>query len=458
MSRLLVIVLFIPLSACTPYGGSPDIGSMTGPALPQIPEVWQVAQDRIGEVEVGWIARLGDEQLELLVREAQSNNRNLQSLLAALQRSRAFADQARSALFPALNVSAAAAEGGRIADSSTDNYSSGASLSWELDVWGRVRATRKAATYSAESAHADYVFAQYSLAATVARNYFLLIESTMQEAVAQKSLDALRETARIVRSQRNVGAADAYDEHLAAANLASGEANLLQTQVGKRLARRALEVLLGRYPQEQLLVRPDLPEVPGLPSSGLPSELLERRPDVIAAELAIASAFSELQAAKAARLPTFSLSGSLDINAQRARDVLDTDNGTWSLASALLGPLFDAGLRRAQVEAADAAQRQAIANYAQVALAAFQEVEDSLDQNAVLTLRVMALETAANAQNRAFALARLRYEEGETNLLDVLTVQSNTLSADSTLVAARRQQLDEWVNLNLALGGSWDPQ
>ena len=450
-----VLLSFI-LAACAPYAQRPDLPSLTEPALPDLPPAWQVAQASVGDVEVGWLARLDDPQLEDLVREAQNNNRNLQAAYAGVERARALTRQARAALFPALNYSAAVAEGGRIADSSSDSYSSGLSLSWELDVWGRVRASRNASVYSAESAEADYVFSQYSLAAAVAQSYFLVIESHLQEEVAQKSLDALTETARIVSSQREVGAADAYDEHLATANMASSRANLLQVQGGKRLARRALEVLLGRYPHDDLFVRKDLPNVPALPASGVPSSLLERRPDLIAAALTIASAFSDVGAAKAARLPTFSLSGSADINSPRARDILDTDNGTWSLASALLGPLFDAGLRRAQVEAADATQRQAIASYAQIALTAFQEVEDSLDQNSVLALQVAALQDAATAQNRAFNLAQLRYEEGETNLLDVLTIQSNTLTADSNLVSAKRQQLDEWVNLNLALGGSWE--
>lgn len=456
MKPLIVAIACLLTAACVPYAQQPDLPSITRTALPDLPPEWRVAQDALGDVEVGWIARLEDTQLEELVREAQANNRDLLAAKSAVERSFALARQARSSLFPALNYSAAAVEGGRLADSSADSYSAGLSLSWELDVWGRVRATRNAAVYSAESAHADYVFSQYSLAAAVAKSYFLVIESELQEEVSRKSLDALRETVRIVRSQRELGAADAYDEHLATANLASGEANLIQVQGGKRLARRALEVLLGRYPHDRLATRLDLPELPALPKTGLPSELLERRPDLIAAELAIASAFSDLGAAKAARLPTLSLSGSLDYGAQRASELLDTDNGTWSLASALLGPLFDAGLRRAQVEAADANQRRAIADYAQTALTAFQEVADSLDQNEVLDRRVAALTNAAIAQNRAFDLARLRYEEGETNLLDVLTVQSNTLAADSNLVAARRQQLDEWINLNLALGGSWD--
>ncbi|MEM7003385.1 MAG: efflux transporter outer membrane subunit [Pseudomonadota bacterium] len=454
--RTLTILVCLALMGCAQYAKQPDLPALTEPALPEPPTAWQTAQQSLGEVEVGWIAEINDPALLALVSEAQQNNRNLQAAEAGVRRAFSLVRQARAALLPGVNYSAAAAQGGRVADSASDNYSSGLSLNWELDIWGRVRASRNAAQYSAESAQADFVFAQYSLAAAVAQAYFVAIEAALLEEVSAKSLNALQETVRIVESQREVGAADAFDEFLAAANLATGKATLAQAQGAELLALRALEVLLGRYPAADLATPDDLPEVPATPKAGVPSELLERRPDIIAAQLSVASAFSDVGAAKAARLPALSLSSSLDITAPRARDAFKTDNGTCSIAAAILGPLFDAGLRRAQVEAASATQEQAIANYTQIALQAFQEVEDSLDQNLVLARRVNALEEAAVAQNRAFNLAQLRYEEGETNLLDVLTIQSDTLAADSNLVSARRQQLDEWVRLNLALGGHWD--
>lgn len=456
MKRLAIVGTCLVISACAPFAKRPDLPALTRPALPELPPAWQVAQESVGEVKVGWIGAFDDPVLTALVVEAQANNRNLQAALAGLEQSQAIARQARAALLPALNYSAAAVEGGPVAGSSADSYATGLSLGWELDVWGRVRASRNAAAYAAASAEADYIFTQYSLAAAVAQTYFLVIEAGLQEAVAQKSLDALTQTARIVGAQRELGAADAYDESLANSNLATARATLAQAQGAKRLARRALEVLVGRYPADAIEARTDLPAVPALPGAGVPSTLLERRPDLIAAELAVASAFSDVGATKATRLPTFSLSGALDVAAFDFSDALDPDNGAWSLATSLLGPLFDAGLRRAQIDAASAVQRQAIAAYAQTALNAFQEVENSLDQNAVVAVRVKALQEAADAQNRAFDLAQLRYEEGETSLLDVFVVQANTLAADAAAVTVRREQLDEWINLNLALGGSWE--
>ncbi|MEM7452700.1 MAG: TolC family protein, partial [Pseudomonadota bacterium] len=262
MKRLALLACTAALTACAPFAQKPDLPELTRPALPELPPAWQVAQESVGDVQVGWIAAFDDPVLTALVVEAQANNRNLQTALAGLEQSRALARQARAALFPALNYSASAAEAGPVAGSSADSYASGLSLSWELDVWGRVRASRDSAAYAAASAEADYVFSQYSLAATVAQTYFLLIESELQEAVAQKSLDALAQTARIVSAQRELGAADAYDASLANANLATARATLAQTQGSKRLARRALEVLVGRYPADALESRTDLPPVP----------------------------------------------------------------------------------------------------------------------------------------------------------------------------------------------------
>lgn len=455
MRALICILLTAALAGCAPFARTPDTGALVAPSLGDVPTAWQLAQARVGDVDVGWAERLGDPALVALIREAQVNNRDLKTALAGLEQARALVRQARAPLMPAINYSTAASEGGPVDGRSSDAYSAGLTLGLELDVWGRVRATRDSVSYAAAAVEADYVFAQYSLAAGVAQTYFQLIESSLQEEVARKSLDALAATERIVSAQRELGAADGYDEALAVANVATARATLAQAAGGKRLARRALEVLVGRYPANALEVRADLPAVPAIPAAGLPSALLERRPDLVAAEYDVASAFSSVGAVRATRLPTFNLSGSLETQALSLGDALDPGNGLWSLATSLLGPLFDAGLRRAQIDEATAAQRQAINAYAQAALTAFQDVENSLDQNRVVAERVDALARAAEAQNRAFDLAKVRYEAGETPLLDVFVVQANTLTADSALVTARREQLDEWVTLSLALGGDW---
>jgi NodT family efflux transporter outer membrane factor (OMF) lipoprotein len=293
------------------------------------------------------------------------------------------------------------------------------------------------------------------LAASVAQGYFLLIEAGLQEEVARKSLAVLAETSRIVSAQRELGAVSSLDVALARRDLANAEASLADAEVNRRQALRALEVLLGRYPASTLAARAELPAVPAPPPPGLPAGLLVRRPDLVASELSLAASFKNLEAARASRLPTLSLTGALSGASSELSEVLDSDNAGWQLATSLLGPLFDAGLRRSQIEEGAAARSEALEGYVQTVLTAFQEVENGLDQIAILERRERALRDAAEAANRALSLARLRYREGETDLLDVLTIQSTTFAADSALVKVQRQRLDQWVNLNLALGGSW---
>lgn len=456
MSRLgTMIVAIALLAACTPFAEKQSARDVGATALPDVAEVWQMAGAATGDVRFDWIARLEDPVLGALVEDAQENNRDLRQAAARVAQFRARVRQSRSGLWPALNYSGSVGEAGPLEGSGSRSYDAGVQLNWELDLWGRLRANRWSAYLTAEAAAADYRFSQYALAASVAQGYFLLIEAGLQEEVAKKSLAVLAETSRIVSAQRELGAVSSLDVALARRDLANAEASLANAEVNRRQALRALEVLLGRYPASALAARVELPAVPAPPPPGLPAGLLVRRPDIIASELSLAASFKNLEAARASRLPTLSLTGALSGASSELSEVLDSDNAGWQLATSLLGPLFDAGLRRSQIEEGAAARSEALEAYVQTVLTAFQEVENGLDQIAILERRERALRDAAEAANRALSLARLRYREGETDLLDVLTIQSTTFTADSALVTVQRERLDQWVNLNLALGGSW---
>lgn len=436
---------------------SPEIAGQAARAdLPDTPNAWAIASERIGPVEAGWIDQLGDPILSDLVQEAMANNRNLQGAAANVQRSWALAGQAGAALSPSVSLSSGATRSGNIEDTGGDSYSLTGQASWELDVWGRIRAGNQAAVLSAEAAEADYIYSQYSLAAAVARAYFLAIEADRQASVVENTLTALGETDRIVGVQFEFGLATSQDVALSKSDLARTRASLIAAQGSQRDALRALEVLLGRYPAADMQVRRTLPDVPAPPPAGLPSELLDRRPDIIAAERRVASAFNSLDQAKAARMPSISLTGSLGGSSGDLTNLINPTNVAWQAATSVVAPLIDGGLREAQVEQANAEQTQAIAAYSDTVLTAFQEVEGSLDQTVVLRDRAVSLEEAAREANNALRVVNLRYEEGETDLLDVLTIQQRVLSSEGDLVSIERAQLDEWVALNLALGGSWE--
>lgn len=456
MKHLLVGLAATLLSGCASITSPEQAATAARADLPETPTAWAMAGERVGAVEPGWIAKFDDPVLSALVTEALANNRNLQAAAANVQRSWALAGQAGAALSPSVSLSSGATRSGNIEDSGGDTYSLTGQASWELDVWGRIRAGNQAAVLSAEAAEADYIYSQYSLAAAVARAYFLAIEADRQAETVQNTLDALNETDRIVGVQFEFGMATSQDVALSRSDLARTKASLIAAQGSQRDALRALEVLLGRYPAAELQVRRDLPAVPAAPPPGLPSQVLERRPDIIAAERRVASAFNSLDQAKAARMPSISLTGSVGGSSGDLTNLINPTNIAWQAATSLVAPLIDGGLRESQVAQASAEQSQAIASYADTALTAFQEVEGALDQSVVLKDRAVQLELAADEANNALRIVNLRYEEGETDLLDVLTIQQRVLSNEGDVVSIERAQLDEWIALNLALGGSWE--
>ena len=444
------------LPACASLRGSDEAASAVRADLPELPEHWASAAKNVGDADVGWIDSFNDPALTKLVAEAQAHNKNLAAAAANIDRARALAGQASAALAPQVNLVAGGAErGGLETSDSVTALNAGAQLNWELDVWGRLRAQRRAANFNLQAAEADYLFAQYSLAAGVARAYFIAIEAGEQEAIAAQSVDALENIARIVDIQYKNGLASAQDPALAKTDLASAKDSLAAIGGAKRDAIRALEILLGRYPGADLGVAASLPAAPAPPNVGIPSQVLERRPDLVSAERTVAAAFNQRDAAKAATLPAISLTSTIGGASGQLTNLLDPANVAWTVAGNLVAPLFDGGLRKSRVEQASAEQRQAIAAYGQAALDAFGEVENALDQGEVLQRRQAAVNEAAQQAGEAFRIVQLRYNEGETDLIDVLTIQQRVFSAQSNRLSVLRLLLEQRVNLHLALGGDW---
>ena len=420
------------------------------------PQEW-VEQSVIGAVEVDWIDSFQDDTLVKLVREAQDNNKDLQAAAANVERSRALAVQAGAGLKPAVSLTGGGSRSGIIESGAPEasSYTVGAQIDWELDLWGRVRSGAQAAAESAAAAEADYRYTQHSIAAAAARAYFANIEANLQLGIARENLKITEETLRIVNVTAESGVAARQDVALAQADLASARESLTSLEGSQRDASRSLEVLLGRYPSAELKVRESLPEVPDLPPAGVPSEILERRPDLVAAERRVASAFKALDQAKAARLPSLSLTSNVGGSSSDLSDLLDPTNVAWRLGANLLAPIFDGGARRAQVEAATADQKAALASYGQAALKAFQEVESGLDQGVVLSKRIHEIVIVERESAEAYRLADIRYKEGESELLDLFAFQRRLISARANLASLRRALLEQRVNLHLSLGGDW---
>ncbi len=448
----LVLVLFITGCATNQTGedSAKDVSKMIN-----VPDSWGT-KTSTAEISIDWLNEFNDPLLLTLIDEGKTNNLDLQSAAGNVEKAWVLANQAGAALQPVANLSLGdAASGTANSTPSTNRKSLTTQVSWELDIWGRIRASSRAAVQSARSAEADYKYALHSLSANIAKAYFIVIEAKSQADVSRKNQSILKRTLRIVNVQFENGLATAQDVSLSRSKLASAEENLLQVEASKREAVRSLELLLGRYPNAELELPDILPELPPSLPAGLPSAILERRPDIIAAERKLAAAFDSTEAAKAAALPSFSLTGSIGGSSADLSKILDPANVAWQLAANLMVPIFDQGAIKSKIKIANIEQKQALNFYVKTALDAFSDVEILLDQGNVLDQREKFLIESQQQINNAYRIANLRYQEGEIELLDVLTLQQQAISADSNSVAIKRALLDQRVNLYLALGGVW---
>ena len=338
----------------------------------------------------------------------------------------------------------------------TLNNSFGVSLdlSWEVDLWGRVKAGALAAEADARASAADLVAAQHSIAAQTAKAWFALVEARQQVALARDTVESFEDNAEWIRERYERGVAQPLDLRLALSNAADARAALEGTQVVAGRAARQLEVLLGRYPANDAEGSGELPTLAGSIPAGLPSELLERRPDLHAARERLIAADRRLDQAEAARLPSLRLTASGGRSSEELSNLTDGDFDVWSLAGGLTAPIFHGGALEAGEVLADARTAEAYALWAQRALVAFAEVETALDSEAYLERRVRELREATDQARAAERLARDRYRAGVEGVLAVLEAQRRAVSNEARWLAARRERLDNRIDLWLALGGT----
>ena len=456
MIRLLTIaVIFAVLAGCgTPSDPTGDLGRRD---LPQSPDSWRGEAALAAQVNNGWIANFDDETLDTLVAEAQANNRNLQAAATNVERAAALSRQAGAALKPAAALNLSTTSTGAIEGvGTTEQYQAGLQIDWKLDLWGRLQAGRKAADATLVAESLDLKFAQSSLAASVARSYFLAKDARQQAGIAEQTVRNLERIHSVVQLQFDEGVVSSQDLHLARSDLAASRSSLAGARQAERDALRALEVLIGRYPGANLDLESAFPAVPPRPPAGVPSEVLERRADLVAAERRIAAAFHQTDQAKTAQLPSISLTGNIGGASTSLQDVLNPANAAWRAAGSLLAPIFQSGALRAQIDAANADQKAAIAAYGQKALDVFAEVEIQLDTNETLAEQVREVEQAYRTAEEAFRIARLRHDNGDISLLELIQVEQRSVQRKSEWVALQRQMLEERVNLYLALGGDWE--
>ena len=423
-----------------------------------IEETWQSGQKTAPRlVDDGWLSNFQDTRLSQLVEEALRNNRDLQGGAAVVAEAEARARRAGADLRPTADLAADATRSDAGPSSSASSqYNLGLQVSWEVDLWDRLGSESRAQALDAIAAAADFEFARQSLAARVAESWFVTIGNKLQLALDEDVLAIERDTLNVVQLRVDAGAVSRVDLNVARADVARAKESMARSQGNLDEAVRSLEVLLGRYPAAELNVTDQLTSYPEPIPAGLPSELLERRPDLIARDRQVAAAFNRTQAAQAARLPRLALTGAVGGASGSLRDILNPSNVAWSLGTNLLAPIYDGGRLQADVEIRTAQQEQALAAYASTALQAFEEVETALANERVLLVREERLTIVVDELAEAVRILELRYNAGEIDLLSLNQVKKSYFTARDDMLRVKVERLRQRVNLHLALGGSFE--
>jgi len=455
MTRACVAVLVTALGACA---------NLTAPSHEEIydkamqgvavPAEWSAAAEA-NAFRPEWIGFDNDTELKALIDEAIAHNPDLRAAGARLEQVRLQMQLAGADLLPSVAFGAKYSDSLQPANG-LDINGFGIALNWEIDLWGRARAEKKAGEATYRSAEADYVFARQSLAATTIQAWLLCIEATRQTAFAEAKRKAAYDQAGLIQHRETVGRASREEVALANAQAHALDDVVYQAEQGRQQALRALELIAGRYPSATLAVPAALPGILQPVPAGLPADLVERRPDLLAARDRYEAAFFSHEEARAARLPRLALNagaGRLTSDYVKFKDGLDST--VFPIGAKLVWPLFDQGRLKTEVYIADQQQQEAAANYAKIILVAFGEVENALAADSLLQQRERALSGQVEALQTAVTAAGEQYRVGKGDQYGVLQEQISLIAAEVALLRVRIEQRTQRVTLYLALGGDF---
>ncbi|MGL6070914.1 efflux transporter outer membrane subunit [Craterilacuibacter sp.] len=436
----------------------------------EMPGAWQSGAQAPAAAQMivvqDWWKSFNDPVLDKLVDEALVYNRNLAQAVARVDEARAQAGIARANLVPQLSANAGFQRGRTSADSAggsqlSDARTANGVLSWELDLWGKLRRANEAALANLAASEYTRDATRLSISASVAQAYFQLRAYDAQLDITRRTLVSREEGLRINKRRFEGGVTSELTYRQAEAEAASARAGVPSLQQSVIQTENALAILLGRSPRalvDSKIARGAVAalQVPVDIPAGLPSDLLMRRPDLRAAEQQLKAANARIGVARAAYFPTIGLTGALGSQSTALDTLFSGPMRTWSFATNLAMPIFDWGKTGAGVDAASAQQKQALATYELAIQSAFGETLDALSFTQTSRDRQAALFTQLQALQESLRLARLRYDNGYSSYLEVLDSERGSYQAELQLVSARLDQLQAAINLYKALGGGWD--
>lgn len=433
---------------------------------PATPPAWQSPSASGSSLaDQSWRTFFAYGDLPALIDEALRANRDLRIAAERIELARAQYGLARSALVPtiAADASATAQRGPTPLDPnrnrSGESYSAGLAMpTWEIDLWGRIRSQVDAARLNVEATEAQRRAAEVSLVASVAGSWLELLEIDQQLAVSRRTRDSRRDSLRLIRLRFQAGVVSMVDVTQAETSLAQADQAIADLERRRSLGESALSLLLGRNPgpiaRTQGLREMPVPTV--LPA-GLPSDLLRRRPDIIAAERSMAATEADVDAARKAFLPSISLSGFLGVVSPQLSQLLGADRAAWSVTPGVTLPIFTGGRLESNLDATAARQRIAIEDYGRTVQGALRDVEDALAGFQRRREQREALERIVASSQERLRLVDLRYLNGISSYFEVLDSQRVLFDAELQLAQATAATYGSVIQLYRALGGGWEP-
>jgi len=454
---ILLSASVIGLSGCASLNSLSKIKPEPTPVIAQevtpIAPVWdEAAPEDLPTTD--WVGSFSDQTLSQLVGEALDANTNIRSAAARVDAAMQRAKISRADKLPSVNAS------GTYSRTQTNlpfqvptNIDIGVSATWEADLWGRIRDGINASNFELGATQADYAGARLSIAGQVSQAWFDLIEARLLTELSERDVDTQERALRLTQRRFEGGVTGSSDVRLARSSVANAQA--LQASREQRLSAitRQLEVLLRRYPAEEIQAAADLPVLPPLSGAGTPGYVLRKRPDILALEQRLKSQGLQIDIARKNLLPTLSLRGTTSLGATSFEDIFDIDALVLRLVANAAMPIFQGGRLKANVKQQEALLRQQLESYAGAALTAYLEVENALDGEQRLLERETALRTSLEEARQAENRLELRYTEGLATILQLLDAQSRRLSAEGQLIGARKERLANRVRMHIALGG-----
>lgn len=405
--------------------------------------------------DTNWVASFDDAVLSALVSEAMAENRNIKAAYARLAAANARLNQSKAERKPTLDSRLQVSRNQRGNDifPSSNNINLNAIISWEWDLWGRIRDRIASSQLDIEANQADLAGANLSITGQVSQNWFDLIEARLLSELSDREVVTRERSLRLTQRRYEGGVAEPSDVRLASSTLANAKATRSQRLQNLAAIGRGLEVLLSRYPSQELAAASDLPELPALGGTASPQYVLTKRPDLLAAEARLYAQGLQIDEARRALKPNLTFSANPGLLGTSLANTFDPAAFAATVAGNLARPIYQGGRLKANIVQQEALLQQQIEDYANTALTAFLEVENALDAEKRLAEQEVALREAFEQSRKAETRLELRYSEGLATILQLLDAQSRSITAEGQLIGARKERLSNRVRLHVALGG-----